>query len=527
MIVVWWQMHLKIGFINIVLGLGKHLLLLVCFLTFSSKTVFSYQLPSNKPFQSIEFPKVINNISTISETDEKPNRQIDTFSDPNSENGSEPKLFPKLPASNVDPDSFLIYRNSQVKEASNLPLPGLKKHWAERQIPKRHFPMFDLNQDLIQPLSSEDGIIQASHNHEVKFGADGEIILVQGCSSCSKGLMGSGHGGSGSGSHLSNGPAFCGPDGCKGGQPCYPWEHNKTFVGRFAGAVYESLVCPDPCYEGKWIPLADSAFFSDTIRPVSQQKLRLESGWDMTNPTRNAYFWNAFPLCPLPPINSLYYNDLFLYTEIAAGGFSFMFDVSYRQLGIDPFGGDSGFGDMMVGSKSLLFDRELFQLSFEFKTFLPVGVSTKGLGTGHVSLEPTILACLKLKEQTYLQGQVSQWVPLGAVPPPTGTAGSLLHLHLSLNHVVHEINPDMPIVGTLEYTGYYFQAGGNQQLNIPSNLNTIPYSFSSGLSYQYLGPGIRLFAGNRYDAGIGSQIALSGDNHFASALIRAELRFRY
>jgi hypothetical protein len=413
---------------------------------------------------------------------------------------------------------------------------------------------------LPTPFLMEDpNVINAGHNHQITLGADGEIILVQGCSSCGKGTIGSGGGLGAGGSHLSGGSATCGPEGCTPGRHnCYPWEHNKTFAGRMAGAMYEALCCPDPCYEGKWIPLADSAFYSDSIRPISQQKLRWDIGRNLVNPTRNAYMFAPNPIFPYP-VKSLNYNDVYISTEIATGGFSILSDISYRTLSIDPSQGGGAFGDMMIGTKSLLFDTELIQIAMEFKTFLPTGNFTAGFGTGHVSLEPSLLVCLKLKEKTYLQGQVSEWIPLGSTTPPVGTAGSLLHAHLSLNHVLHEVNPDIPIIGTLEYSGYYFQAGGNQDVStIPTGSSStssssttpatnnfyassssgsssgtsvttpsLPFSYSSGISYQYIGPGLRMFMGSHYDMGVGAQFALSGNNRFAEQLYRVEFRLRY
>jgi hypothetical protein len=322
-----------------------------------------------------------------------------------------------------------------------------------------------------------------------------------------------------------------------------------------AGAMYEALCCPDPCYEGKWIPLADSAFYSDSIRPISQQKLRWDIGRNLVNPTRNAYMFAPNPIFPYQ-VKSLNYNDVYISTEIATGGFSILSDISYRTLSIDPSEGGGAFGDMMIGTKSLLFDTELIQIAMEFKTFLPTGNFTAGFGTGHVSLEPSLLVCLKLKEKTYLQGQISEWIPLGSTTPPVGTAGSLLHAHLSLNHVLHEVNPDIPIIGTLEYSGYYFQAGGNQDVStIPTGsistssstnsstndfygsssssssssgtTSSIPVTNSSGISYQYIGPGLRMFMGSHYDMGVGAQFALSGNNRFAEQLYRVEFRLRY
>ena len=455
------------------------------------------------------------------------------------------------------------YSDNLIANNEVLPRPEDKAVYEKTELVTGPlFPIFPATESkktdgLPTPFLMEDpNVINAGHNHQITLGADGEIILVQGCSSCGKGTIGSGGGLGAGGSHLSGGSATCGPEGCTPGRHnCYPWEHNKTFAGRMAGAMYEALCCPDPCYEGKWIPLADSAFYSDSIRPISQQKLRWDIGRNLVNPTRNAYMFAPNPIFPYP-VQSLNYNDVYISTEIATGGFSILSDISYRTLSINPSEGGGAFGDMMIGTKSLLFDTELIQIAMEFKTFLPTGNFTSGYGTGHVSLEPSLLACLKLKEKTYLQGQISEWIPFGSTTPPVGTAGSLLHTHLSLNHVLHEVNPDIPIIGTLEYTGYYFQAGGNQDVtSIPStgsstsstNSSTnnfygsssssssssssgtasLPITYSSGISYQYIGPGLRMFMGSHYDMGVGAQFALSGNNRFAEQLYRVEFRLRY
>ncbi|MBJ7497712.1 MAG: hypothetical protein JHD20_14730, partial [Gemmataceae bacterium] len=338
------------------------------------------------------------------------------------------------------------YSNNVITNKEVLPRPEDKAASEKTELVTAPlFPIFPATESkktdgLPTPFLMEDpNVINAGHNHQITLGADGEIILVQGCSSCGKGTIGSGGGLGAGGSHFSGGGVNCGPEGCTPGRHnCYPWEHNKTFAGRMAGAMYEALCCPDPCYEGKWIPLADSAFYSDSIRPISQQKLRLDIGRNLVNPTRNAYMFAPNPIFPYP-VQSLNYNDVYLSTEIATGGFSVLSDISYRTLSIDPSEGGGAFGDMMIGTKSLLFDTELIQIAMEFKTFLPTGNFTRGFGTGHVSLEPSLLVCLKLKEKTYLQGQVSEWIPLGSTTPPVGTAGSLLHAHLSLNHVLHEV----------------------------------------------------------------------------------------
>ena len=79
---------------------------------------------------------------------------------------------------------------------------------------------------------------------------------------------------------------------------------------------------------------------------------------------------------------------------------------------------------MTVGTKSLLFDCEMLQLSLQFLTYIPTGNFTKGLGVGHLSLEPSLLMSLKFTPRTYLQAQLAEWIPLGGDPT---YAGAMLH----------------------------------------------------------------------------------------------------
>ena len=73
-----------------------------------------------------------------------------------------------------------------------------------------------------------------------------------------------------------------------------------------------------------------------------------------------------------------------------------------------PFPESSGFGDLDIGTKSLLLDCELLQVAFQFITYIPTGDFHKGLGTGHVSLEPSILFALKLSPLTTIGPAVSR-----------------------------------------------------------------------------------------------------------------------
>jgi hypothetical protein len=351
---------------------------------------------------------------------------------------------------------------------------------------------------------------------------DKEVIPVsaQGCPTCGR------RGGLPPDDLLSTGRcATCGGGDCvPGRKPCYPCESN-TILGGFFCDLYQCICCPDPCYEPKWIPQADAAFFVDGARPQSQMRVGWDSAHNMILPDRSEYFWaradgsgkGPKAVAPFFGEQRLAYNDLNVYMETALGGFSTFVEMPYRSLDPTLAPHASGFSDMNVGTKSLLFDCELLQITFQFRTFIPIGNSLKGLGTGHTSLEPSLLFALKLTQDTYLQGQFSEWIPLGGDP---NYAGSILHTHNSLNHVLYRILPDVPIIGTFEVNTWSFQHGAYTDPDLG------PFQKSSGETYASLGPGLRLVICDRVDFGVGTAFAVT-ERHFAATVVRTVFRVRF
>ena len=219
---------------------------------------------------------------------------------------------------------------------------------------------------------------------------------------------------------------------------------------------------------------------------------------------------------PLKGQPGLSWDGVSFYQEVAAGRSAFFIDMPYRL--IVPYVGPShaGFADMNLGTKSLLLDCELLQITFQFRTFLPIGNPLNGLGTGHVSLEPSLLTSLKLSPSTYLQGQLAEWIPIAGDP---SYSGSIMHYHLSLNQVLVRVTPDSPLIGTLEFGGWSFQDG---LYTDPSKGPTK----ASGSSYYSVGPGLRMVICNDYDIGLGTAFALTS-GRWAEQFYRVELRIRF
>lgn len=318
----------------------------------------------------------------------------------------------------------------------------------------------------------------------------------------------------------------CGVGNCVPGRnPCYPCCHSETAVGRFFCNLYHCICCPDPCYEGKWMPIADSAFFVEAARPVSHTKLRWDAGVNMILPDRSEFFWaradgmGKGPRADAPAlvVPRLRYHELNLYTEIATGPLGVIVEMPYRSVDPDFAPHAAGFADMSIATKTLLFDCELLQVAMQMKTTLPTGASFKGLGVGHVSLEPSLIFGIKLHQDAYLQGQIAEWIPLGG---DQAYAGAILHYHFSANQVLWRLLPDVPLIGTLEFSGFSFQDGAFTDPVLG------PWQQSSDSSYFYLGAGLRMFVCDRIDFGFGVNLALT-DQHFSDQLFRSEFRFRY
>jgi hypothetical protein len=316
----------------------------------------------------------------------------------------------------------------------------------------------------------------------------------------------------------------CGPGRpcAPGGQKCEPFPDGNAFT-RAAGIIYEIVCCPDPCYQPKWEPIADSSFFVDPARPISNTRFE----WDYANhfayPDRAEYFWAASPkgqaatdgLKAVPYLN---YNQLTLVTEIATpgGASSVAIAMPYRSWDAEPFATSAaGFSDMSITAKTLLVDSELFLCSMQMRTYVPIGNVTKGLGDGHVSLEPGLIFGLRLTPDTFLQAEVQEWIPIGG---DTNNQGAFLQWGLSINQALWQPVKDVKLIGTLELTGYSFQAGEfTDPVLGPQKL--------SGQNNMAIGNGYRVFFG-KFDVGLAGNFGITG-KYMAREEMQFDLRFRY
>jgi hypothetical protein len=350
----------------------------------------------------------------------------------------------------------------------------------------------EVTADYVAPARTDSGVIQAS-----------------GCSSC----------GTASDAPLPprNGDC-CGGDCVPGGTGCVPCDAQGGFGGLYCH-IYNALCCKDPCYEPRWVAGANAAFFVDGARPVTQTRLRWDSGRNLVLPDRNEYFWARIGgRGPGNVERRVNYNELSIYQEAATERFSAFVVMPYRALSTQDNGSASGFGDMIVGTKSLLLDTEVVQLSLQFSTYIPISSTSKGISTGNVALEPSLLIAIKLLPETYFQGQIGEWIPLGG---DSDYAGALMRYSFSFNHVLARPWADSQLIATLEFNGFCFQDG-----LFTDPATGIPVSSSNATNYFGVGPGFRWVISKDCDLGVGMNFATT-KQHFADQVYRSEFRFRF
>jgi hypothetical protein len=399
-------------------------------------------------------------------------------------------------------------------EAPRTDLPKIKAGEKDRVSPS--MPRGASTAEVLGDLSDPE----AARPDALKVKADSQVAQV-GCATCG-GFHSAG-----------DGPMFHEAMGCANGQcipgrkPCYvPCHDCDTVIGAWCQNLYQCLCCPDPCYEPRWVPTAYASFFADYARPRTVTRIRYDNLEAMTRPDRNQFWINS--VTPLRkngrPIINPYarLQQVYLYQEAAGERGSFFIEYPYRQINQSYAPTQAGFSDLNFGIKSLLFDCELLQVAFQFRTYTPTGNAGLNLGTGNFSLDPSILTSLKLGPETYFQGQFGNWVPLAG---KQFLAGGVFYWLMSINHTLYYCTPDSPLIATLEFDGWSFENGGYTAAVLPGK-NPVFAEKGGGVSYFNIGPGLRQSICNRLDFG-GAITWATTSVHWAQPWFRFEARFLF
>jgi hypothetical protein len=320
---------------------------------------------------------------------------------------------------------------------------------------------------------------------------------------------------------------------------------------------------------------APGGYLDDPI-PRTNFRLRYDAGFDMNRPDRAEYFyatWRELSFHPHGITNTgkvffdprangpeqlpakIDYQEASAYGEYAVTKrFSIFVDIPVRFVDFDgnqedpdresfpeprsenvnevsPHNNVGGISDVQYGIKAALLADPDQYLTFQFRTYIPTGEASKGLGTGHVSVEPSLLYYKRLTDRVTTQEQFTVWAPVegGAASGPILMYGAGVSYDVYKNCSLR-IAPVAEVVGWTVLYGFESEFGPTNAINEP--LQRVPLTHgatdAAGDTIVNGKLGIRTYFGENQnqDLYVGYGRSLTGDRWYKD-IFRVEYRIGF
>lgn len=175
---------------------------------------------------------------------------------------------------------------------------------------------------------------------------------------------------------------------------------------------------------GQLIVSDSNVGYIDSAVLGSQVRLRFDAAYKSRSADRVEFVYAKYgqPGAPLVERGIDGHQELAAYLEHqTCDWLSFFAEVPFRW--IDPVVNDNtgSLYDMTAGAKLSLWEMDDAQVTAQFRTYLPTGDANSGLGTDHVSLEPSLLYLEKLSDRITFEAELRDWIPINA--STTGPGG--------------------------------------------------------------------------------------------------------
>jgi hypothetical protein len=179
----------------------------------------------------------------------------------------------------------------------------------------------------------------------------------------------------------------------------------------------------------------------------------------------------------------------------------------------------AGLGDMNAGVKWAFLYSDDRIMTFQFRTYAPTGASTRGLGTGHASLEPALLYYRQLTGRLGLHGELRDFVPVGG----TDFEGNVLRYGVGFSYRAYE-SCKLRVTPVTEFIGWTVLGGQETVANAPGQAFSI--RDAAGDTIVNAKVGVRLEFGERNDVAVSYGRALTGEVWYKE-ILRLEYRLRF
>lgn len=251
----------------------------------------------------------------------------------------------------------------------------------------------------------------------------------------------------------------------------------------------------------------------------NQLRLRYETAYDFTRPTRAEFFYARSSPGPGFPFaeRSLDYQDVSLYGEAALGNcLSVFVEAPFRWLNPEVNDNTSGLSDMNAGFKLALWNDGDCLATFQFRSYFPTGDASRGLGNDHLTLEPGLLLFARLGDRCCAEAELKLWIPIDGTED---FAGEVVRYGVGVSYDLDpcsrcRVRPVVEVVGWTVLDG---------RVAVVPPVGAATIEDASGDTIVNLKLGVRFNLTDTIDAYVGYGRALTGDTWYED-VIRGEVR---
>lgn len=279
---------------------------------------------------------------------------------------------------------------------------------------------------------------------------------------------------------------------------------------------------PEPDEDDVFVVRDSDVGYIDSAVPGDVLRLRFDDGWGLNRPNRAEFFYArprpAGPGLPVPESN-IDYQDLTAHLERRFGDRTSVFaELGSRFLNPEVNDNSAGLADMNAGFKHALISGADSLLTAQLRVYAPTGDVSRGLGTGHASLEPGLLFMTRLNSEWTLSSELRYWIPVGG----TDFAGDVIRYGAGIQYGAEDGLFAMvhPVV---ELVGWTVLEGKQAFLVAPS---TVVIEDAAGDTIVNIKAGTRTALTPVSDLYVGYGHSLTGDRWYEN-ILRAELRWTY